>query len=221
MHSCWSWCLLTTGEKLSFFINSGSRPQQQLITLLDTVSYAEIILLRLATIFYICNTLQCHYNAVSFLPNSHNRHHIARPWGWGMGRFFVNLKCNLNSAAVIPVAWIISSSIGLHYNSTGLYFLLLGLFCWILLSYKYTFNKIYPMIHSDNSWTHLFLPFSIWCLISNATNWWCRSGSCRLSVHSHVQHLKIMSIISVLHNMTMLTRMNLPYAYAIYVYAYE
>ena len=31
------------------------------------------------------NTMQCRYNAVHFLPNPHNRHPIARPWGRGMG----------------------------------------------------------------------------------------------------------------------------------------
>ena len=30
-------------------------------------------------------TVRCHYNAVNFLQNSHNRHPIARPWGRGMG----------------------------------------------------------------------------------------------------------------------------------------
>ena len=31
------------------------------------------------------HTVRCRYNAVNFLQNSHNRHYIARPWGWGMG----------------------------------------------------------------------------------------------------------------------------------------
>ena len=30
-------------------------------------------------------TVRCRYNAVNFLQNPHNRHPIARPWGWGMG----------------------------------------------------------------------------------------------------------------------------------------
>ena len=33
----------------------------------------------------ISYTVRCRYNAVNFLPNPHNRHPIARPWGRGMG----------------------------------------------------------------------------------------------------------------------------------------
>ena len=29
--------------------------------------------------------MQCHYNAVDFLQNLHNKHSIAHHWGWGMG----------------------------------------------------------------------------------------------------------------------------------------
>ena len=39
------------------------------------------------------NTMQCHYNSVNFLPNPHNRHPIARPWGPGMG--FLLWVCSL------------------------------------------------------------------------------------------------------------------------------
>ena len=31
------------------------------------------------------NTVWCHYNEVNFLLKHHDRHPIARPWGWGMG----------------------------------------------------------------------------------------------------------------------------------------
>ena len=40
----------------------------------------------------------CHYNVVSFLPNSHNS-----PCGRAMGRLFVSLKYDLCSAAVMAV----------------------------------------------------------------------------------------------------------------------
>ena len=30
-------------------------------------------------------TLQYHYNMANFLPNTHNRHHIAHLWGWDLG----------------------------------------------------------------------------------------------------------------------------------------
>ena len=32
-------------------------------------------------------TVQCWYNTVSFLQNTHNRHPVTRPWGWDMGCF--------------------------------------------------------------------------------------------------------------------------------------
>ena len=31
------------------------------------------------------NTVQCHYNAVNFVPYHHKRQPIACPWGWSMG----------------------------------------------------------------------------------------------------------------------------------------
>ena len=33
------------------------------------------------------HTVQCHFNAVKILQNFHNRHPIARLWGWSMGVF--------------------------------------------------------------------------------------------------------------------------------------
>ena len=40
---------------------------------------------RIATpIVIFLYTVQCRYNAINFLPNPHNRHPIARPWGRGM-----------------------------------------------------------------------------------------------------------------------------------------
>ena len=53
------------------------------------------------------NTVQCHYNAVNFIPNPHNRLPVARPWGRGMGcQLWVSIVI-LSSASVIAVPWMI------------------------------------------------------------------------------------------------------------------
>ena len=68
---------------------------------LTVVTFSEIYQSLFSILCHIINglncvtkpyTVRCHYNAVAFLPNSHNRHPIARPQGRGMGCFFVSLK---------------------------------------------------------------------------------------------------------------------------------
>ena len=54
------------------------------------------------------DTVRCHYNAVNFLPNPHNRHPIARPWGWGLGVSVVILISDLLYTTVISVSYVIS-----------------------------------------------------------------------------------------------------------------
>ena len=71
--------------------------------------------------------MRCRYNVVSFLPNPHNRHPIARPWGTGC-LLWVCLKSDWRSAAVIVVSTVMSWYIGPRYNGTRLYLLIAA--CW-------------------------------------------------------------------------------------------
>ena len=57
----------------------------------------------------ISYTIRCHSNGVNFLPNSHNRHPIAHPWGSDIGCLLqVILKCDSLPDTVITVLYIIS-----------------------------------------------------------------------------------------------------------------
>ena len=51
--------------------------------------------------------VQCWYNAVNFLPNPHNRHPTACPWGWAMG-CLLWVKTLWCSASVSEVPYVIS-----------------------------------------------------------------------------------------------------------------
>ena len=85
----------------------------------------------------ISYTVQCRYNAVIFLPNPHNRHAIARPWGRHIEKNLVNGKREFRitshlssvvivisdslSATAIAVSCIIPWWIRPSYNGTWLY----------------------------------------------------------------------------------------------------
>ena len=69
----------------------------------------------------IPNTVRCHYNAVNFLTNIHERQSIARPLGRAMGVSFVDPACDWYSSPVPVIIHAISYNIGLHYNGSGLY----------------------------------------------------------------------------------------------------
>ena len=54
------------------------------LTLTLGVSLDTLQLLFLSSCRRVVNTAWFHYNMMNFLKNLHNRHPIARPWGWGM-----------------------------------------------------------------------------------------------------------------------------------------
>ena len=65
----------------------------------------------------VLNTVQCCYNVVNFLTNIYKRHPIACPLGWHMG------WPSLWYFALVPaIIYAIFYYVGLHYNSTWLYF---------------------------------------------------------------------------------------------------
>ena len=78
-----------------------------------------------------------HYHVVNFLPNPHNRHPIAHPWGWDMGCLlwshisassvsyrvsFVSSKFNCCSIIIIAVLYMIWY-LGAHFQGTWQYLL--------------------------------------------------------------------------------------------------
>ena len=68
-----------------------------------------------------------HYNTVSFIPDPHNRHLIARPWGRGM-RCLLWIETDLYSASINAVLYETSCYIGPCYNSTHFDWVLVILF---------------------------------------------------------------------------------------------
>ena len=68
-------------------------------------------------------TVRCRYNAVSFLPNTHKIHPIARPSGRGMGCILWVQTLDLYFASVTAVMYAIHVScyIEPRYNGIGLY----------------------------------------------------------------------------------------------------
>ena len=70
----------------------------------------------------LLHTVWCCYNALNFLSNSHKIHHIARPFRARYGMSFMGPNSDLYFATVTAVMYAISCYIGLHYNSTRLYF---------------------------------------------------------------------------------------------------
>ena len=64
------------------------------------------------------STVQCHYNAVNFLTNIHQRHPIARPSGRGMGVSFVGPAPDWHSAWVPTIIYAISHYSGPRYNGS-------------------------------------------------------------------------------------------------------
>ena len=80
-------------------------------------TYHDIIISQ--SVAYSQHTVRCRYNAVSFLPNPHKIHSIARPLGLGMG-CYLWFDTDFYSALVNPVLYEISCYIGPRYNGTRL-----------------------------------------------------------------------------------------------------
>ena len=127
-----------------FLQNSHNRPPHLLyhamrayglcFMLSNSHTYSTIATAAFHIILHICiYTVQCHYNAVNFLQNSHKGH--------SFGMSFVSLKSDLSSAAatglldVIHVSWYIASC----YNGTGLY---IYIYIWHYLTVIMRLNRI-------------------------------------------------------------------------------
>ena len=85
----------------------------------------------------IVKAVRCRYNAVHFLPNTHNIHPIARPLGRSMGVFHVGSNSHLYPASVTAVVCAITCQNGSRYNDTLLY---LTPFYFNTIALKYTIS---------------------------------------------------------------------------------
>ena len=111
----------------------------------------KVVIMATVDCLVIGSTVQYRYNAVNFLPNPHNRHPIAHPWGWAMG-CLLWFWYQINFLPLLSLSFVISWKIRLHYNSTWLYYLfrilLIFVKSFILFTRK---NACFSVIHSTHA----------------------------------------------------------------------